>query len=962
MSVLLVALAGQTTAEQNDSLAKARWNEFRKQFPHPIQTLAVSQPDETGARVLIISEPPPHVTEEQLRQHAKELAGLTVEKHAIGSGGWVKDVVVQFKGDDARVGELVSSLSRLLFHTAYKAYALDLPVKKAEPPVGSLDLRVSPVELENWLVKGAEKLVPVEGGKGRTLTELSKLTRSVVCVTEKKRLVVWWIPEKVRIQDCPVQCRQFGLDSDLLLGAFKDDQGLFIIGRSRVVPLDVLPPLRTETMELLAGVRHDHLAQSFERFNVLAGRWKGNKDWAPAYLSPELVNTEYGLLLIIADMIIKAWSNAGLTDYEGFFSAQPAEWPFGKDPVLPEEKNLTYNWNTAGAGYRVGINKRDFLGLNRTGALPVSYIPASTKQTEKVEQAEEQAYNYFAKLNDPQLAQVVRYAAFYQICRAFRPGFGDQPQQDHWPSTLFQQHLEKLLLTAKNADIQMFRKMFDQILERIPKDQIKEVQKLAERMLAALEDLRDLNDPELKRLASVLAGTREGPPNQFRLVERQLKLQPRFRDVLGLLAARQNFPTAYADAAAEQAKGWLHTPVVVVSANKGAMSKFTGGHNLDAVVPQFVPDKTLKKNEIRVDRDKDGKIIIRFSPEDTERVGGLTRLVGRWTQPGRIMEDPNKQDKSLEDKAAKVLTEIPQPKERTQTEALGPPPPPPPPNDPSGLAPPGGKDPRRGWTWGWVPAAERPQNARERLEQARAALPNCVVLDWRGPNHFEILYDLEEGPIMAFTTESALDAVLEVAGRGPNGNPSNVLILGMTAERSQALVETHRLREHQRRLAENARRPPKNGPEVCFFVVEGNPTPKDLRAALQAMYNFGNAMFLPHEVKGTVVTAKMKVMTNNSTLEISSLVKFRNPPAMMTPQLIADAHQTVVRRLFPGNARMDEASRRELLQEFRQAVAAISEQTMETVEAVEIRFRQEAVNMMITRKEMEDEPRPIPTE
>ena len=80
------------------------------------------------------------------------------------------------------------------------------------------------------------------------------------------------------------------------------------------------------------------------------------KDWAPIYLSEELINTEYGSLLNITDQLLKSWSQNGLTKYINFNYRVPVKWPFEKPLiriVITEFKadTVTFNWNTKGVGY-----------------------------------------------------------------------------------------------------------------------------------------------------------------------------------------------------------------------------------------------------------------------------------------------------------------------------------------------------------------------------------------------------------------------------------------------------------------------------------------------------------------------------------------------------------------------------------------------------------------------------------
>src|SRR5205814_1629433 len=83
-----------------------------------------------------------------------------------------------------------------------------------------------------------------------------------------------------------------------------------------------------------------------------------------------------------------------------------------------------FNWNTVGAGYSVIYSGLKVFALNRTGALPVTYIPEGVEDNSNAgkiaHEAMEHAYRYYATLDDPNLARVFQYTALYQLFRDAR--------------------------------------------------------------------------------------------------------------------------------------------------------------------------------------------------------------------------------------------------------------------------------------------------------------------------------------------------------------------------------------------------------------------------------------------------------------------------------------------------------------------------------------------------------------
>ena len=73
------------------------WQQFRAAYPYHIQTVALSGPDLSGRRLLIVSEPPPNVSLTQLAQVAPELLSEgVVEWYRIGYDGAVADALFDF--------------------------------------------------------------------------------------------------------------------------------------------------------------------------------------------------------------------------------------------------------------------------------------------------------------------------------------------------------------------------------------------------------------------------------------------------------------------------------------------------------------------------------------------------------------------------------------------------------------------------------------------------------------------------------------------------------------------------------------------------------------------------------------------------------------------------------------------------------------------------------------------------
>ena len=596
---------------------------FRKTFPFHIQTLAASEPSEDGSRTLIVSEPPPNISlDDILLTVGESLQSHSVKRHSIGYGGWVSDVVLSIKGSDETVAITLSRLSRVLFGTSYKAYALALPAAAARQKY-DLDLDVTAEEVEAWIDNENPELVAVERGKPMAASSVYRLPTCSVLHAEAKGVVAWWLPGGLSVADCRAEVREFAIDSDLIVGAIARNEGLLVVGRERVVPVDLMPPLRLESVELLdraSGMGpKGELGQSYERLYRFAGRVDQRNDWAPIYLSRELIDTEYGSLLNITDQILKSWSQGGSVSYYNFHYPSPKKWPNIVRDLMVSNQSLTFNWNTRGATYGVDRGGKAVAALNRTGSLPVTYIPEGIDPKDipaKVLQAEDIAYNKFGRQSDPNLVRVVQYASLYQIFSSYRDA---RPESSKFSLfTLADQRQRYPALDALLDELELE-------LQRASQDKLRE-------MASEIADQLDLNE------FFDLSGPEEAADFYYRtLLEAQTgkKIEAQGKEirysfeeelVLSALAGIRKIPEKYSTALAKRANAWIHTPVVVLSsveAEPGVLA--VGGHNLYARMEKLYLSDEVPAGKVEV---REGKLFL--NPADATKGSRLVRTAGRF--------------------------------------------------------------------------------------------------------------------------------------------------------------------------------------------------------------------------------------------------------------------------------------------------------------------------------------------
>src|SRR5262245_57252071 len=398
--VLFLVLGVGPVSVRADGASRSEevWKEFRTAYPLHIQTIGLSGPKD-GKRVLIIAEPPPHVVLEKLKElDPAAFKQPAVRSHTIGTGGFVKDIVVELPVDPydgRRLDEFLARLGSLLYHTSYKLPIRDLDEVGSRPAAQrpALDLDVTAAELRDWLLRDEKPfpLYPLGAQRAITAAAVFKAApaTSFVATTlppgsaaesgSAPGLVTWWVPIGKDMEAWRVEARQFTLEADLIVGAlFEKGKGVLFVGRARRATYAQLPPLRVETLLLLSRVDDESLAQSFERNHPMVYLRPDGRHWAPAYLSPQLVDTEFGSLLNVADQLLKRWSNNGEVAYDNFSYKDPAKWGF-KEPlgvtfvIKKRARELTFNWNTHGAGYTLPGEAIGVFAMTRTGSLPVSY-------------------------------------------------------------------------------------------------------------------------------------------------------------------------------------------------------------------------------------------------------------------------------------------------------------------------------------------------------------------------------------------------------------------------------------------------------------------------------------------------------------------------------------------------------------------------------------------------------------
>lgn len=428
------------------------WRTFRRAHPFPYQAVAVGEPRD-GQLTLVLSEPPPSLDRGALDDLLRETFGASVGiqrmRWMIGVDGWLEDVIVTLdtpSSDDlTKQEEIRDGLAAV--HIALFGTALGSEVERiVETVPGAARLAVAshhatPSEMRMWLtaedqgwqrVSGDDEPIQWHTLVGRPEVGAYRSKDGVLTLLALPANLITELGPALSAARIPF--REFAVSTESVIGGASTTSGLVVIvGRARSSAQQIAAPLRFETFAtLVAGAQHaDQLSQSYERNSPFAGKLSKNspyplRDWAPIYLSPELIDTEFGALLNITDQMLKSWSMAGEIEYLHFNYRKPDHFPFGGKPLLSvvNEKtganSLLFNWNTAGSAVASRRDELTIVASTRSGALPVTYGADGKTASQggaALFELEDEGYAYFSSLKDPNLDRVVQYTVLYQVLR-----------------------------------------------------------------------------------------------------------------------------------------------------------------------------------------------------------------------------------------------------------------------------------------------------------------------------------------------------------------------------------------------------------------------------------------------------------------------------------------------------------------------------------------------------------------
>ena len=417
---IVILFCQNTHASTCDSISLAlmeqTWREFRAIHPFSFQTVALKHKGDTC--VFVMSEPNNWVKEIDLRQLFDKYEGqLTKKYQPYGIDGRLTDAVGCVKLDSLQFPQFEKEVFNLLYCTDYKPFYTDLdhPAEHVFFSGVSLNYSYSWERLNSnrFLVQFpndsiSEMSIPRLCNFGMTKT-------NDIFYSKHRGFIVWVIAENIDYQNDSsflVNARKFALDSDLICGTYRSMNRIAIIGREREVPVNILPPLRSETILSIASETEDlYLVFNKDSIKVI----NDTLNATPINMSSMLNDTELGNLMVMTDIFLKSWSENGKVKEYIINYPQPNSYPFpyGVAHELGDSTRLLWNIENVEAGYP------GFYPIIKTGSLPPTYWSANNNLEMKQNAINNIAYSYFGRLNCPDLVRVVMYTTLYGIFHGF---------------------------------------------------------------------------------------------------------------------------------------------------------------------------------------------------------------------------------------------------------------------------------------------------------------------------------------------------------------------------------------------------------------------------------------------------------------------------------------------------------------------------------------------------------------
>lgn len=413
-------------------LMEQTWREFRAIHPFGFQTVGLKNKGDTC--LFIISEPSEWVKTEDLVALFTKHDGHLIECiQPYGFDGELHDIIGCVRKDSIDSVIFRSELFNLLYYTDYKAYYTDLnrPTKHVYFTNKKLNFEISDFNLN---LSMSHELFKVSNKKRLSIYNILKLDKNTTnkIYFSLNRGYVAWVVDSIGISrpdsSFLKHARTFALDTDIILGTIYESGKIAIIGREREISVNILPPLRSETLRLLAesSNRRPH---RYHQLSGMINRIRPSYDYSsiitpffinhetdtikegiyqtPIWMDSQLRNTELGNLMYLTDIILKSWCENGKV--KDLF----LDYPIPKPNKYPYPNGVTQE-----LGYipHVSWIFDDWNGANKISCCRPTIYSTARKDSVQIKKEwliADRLYDFFSNQKNVDLIRVRQYAILY---------------------------------------------------------------------------------------------------------------------------------------------------------------------------------------------------------------------------------------------------------------------------------------------------------------------------------------------------------------------------------------------------------------------------------------------------------------------------------------------------------------------------------------------------------------------
>ena len=387
-------------------LMEQTWKKFRELHPFSFQTIALKHYGQDTC-VFVISEPPGWVSQDSIKALFNSYGGhMGIGRHTWGYDGVLMDAIGCVKLDETKFSSFENKLFKLIYGSNYKPYYTNLnnPNPNAFILSDTLNFVVTAEDL--YLIEKSPFIGYLSNDKLKERPVVLDIATwqafqdqpSALYYSIRPEYVVWIVNPYIPATADSVfksDARRFLLDTDLIIGAIPSSRGLAFVGRERQTPINVLPPLRAEAIQLLAQQAMDSLYTCFPADSTIS--LADTLYSTPVVLNESLKHSEIGNLMFQATGLLMAYANNHVYDYFAFTMKYP-------EAIPTNSYSSCWNSNFDGCLHSIALGEAQCM-------YPMLYVD---EDGSILEEASNSAYDFFASQKSIDLIRLKQYAFIHE--------------------------------------------------------------------------------------------------------------------------------------------------------------------------------------------------------------------------------------------------------------------------------------------------------------------------------------------------------------------------------------------------------------------------------------------------------------------------------------------------------------------------------------------------------------------